>query len=252
MLDYSSPVSYVTELKSLPDQIATAIRESIVSGALAVDERLPNEVELAAQFGVSRPTVREALKRLAAQNLIRSRRGVSGGNFVTLPSSEQVRSDLSTTATLLVSHESRRLLETTCARLAAERRTTDHLAELVDALERQARPDLSDEEFCDADVAFHRVIVQAAGNPVLDYVMVFALEALHPSTNLVINRFRQRSDVLALQQVLLDAVASGDADAAEAAIHAQMDHLTGIYNEAQEWVEARRVEREAGHGRTED
>lgn len=257
----SSLVSYVTELKSLPDQIATAIRESIVSGALAIDQRLPNEAELAVQFGVSRPTVREALKRLAAKNLIRSQRGVSGGNFVTLPSSEQVRSDLSTTATLLVSHEvfslaevteSRRLLETLCARLAAERRTTDHLAALGDALNRQARPDLSDEEFCDADVAFHRVIVQAAGNPVLDYVMVFALEALHPSTNLVINRFRQRSDVLALQQVLLNAVASGEPDAAEAAIHAQMDHLGGIYNEAQEWVEARRVERGDSRGRTAD
>ena len=261
MPDDSSSVSYVTELKSLPDQIATAIRESIVSGVLAVDERLPNEAELAAQFGVSRPTVREALKRLAANNLIRSRRGVSGGNFVTLPSSEQVRSDLATTATLLVSHEvfslaevaeSRRLLETTCARLATERRTTAHLAALREALDRQARPDLSDEEFCDADVAFHRVIVQAAGNPVLDYVMVFALEALHPSTNLVINRFRQRSDVLTLQEVLLDAVASGDPGAAEAAIHSQMDHLSGIYNEAQEWVEARRVEREDGHGRTTD
>jgi|TARA_R110002110_G_scaffold26788_7_gene98013 GntR family transcriptional repressor for pyruvate dehydrogenase complex len=261
MSEPSSPVSYVTELRSLPDQIAEAMRESILSGALAVDQRLPNEAELAAQFGVSRPTVREALKRLAAKNLIRSQRGASGGNFVTLPSSEQVRSDLSTTATLLVSHkvfslaeiaESRRLLETTCARLAAERRTTGHLTALGEALDRQARPDLSDEEFCDADVAFHRVIVQAAGNPVLDYVMVFALEALHPSTNLVINRFRQRSDVLALQQVLLDAVASGDPDAAEAAIHAQMDHLSGIYNEAQEWVEARRVEREDGHGRIAD
>lgn len=254
--DRSSPV-FATELRTLPDQIAAAIRESIVSGALAVDERLPNEAELAEQFGVSRPTVREALKRLAAKNLIRSRRGMSGGNFVSLPSEEQVRSDLSTTATLLVSHqvfslaevaESRRLLEATCARLAADRRTDAHLVELHAAIDRQARPDLSDEEFCDADVAFHRVIVEAAGNPVLDYVMVFALEALHPSTNLVINRFRKRSDVLALQRDLLDAVDSGDPDAAEAAISAQMDHLAGIYDQAQEWVSARRSERNAGDG----
>jgi len=255
MIHPPSTTSYATELKSLPDQIATAIGESIVSGALAVDERLPNEAELAAQFGVSRPTVREALKRLAAKHLIRSRRGVSGGNFVTLPSSRQVRSDLSTTATLLVSHgvfslgevaESRRLLETACARLAAERRDADHLAALRDALARQTRPDLSDEEFCEADVAFHRVIVRAAGNPVLDYVMVFALEALHPSTNLVINRFRERCDVLTLQQDLLDAIVAADPDAAEAAIHAQMDHLTDIYDRAQAWVEARRVEQEGG------
>lgn len=250
----SSPV-FATELRSLPDQIADAISDSILSGALSIDERLPNEAELAEQFGVSRPTVREALKRLAAKNLIRSRRGVSGGNFVSLPSEDQVRSDLSTTATLLVSHqvfslaevaESRRLLEATCARLAAQRRTHDHIVALRDAIERQARPDLSDEEFCDADVAFHRVIVDAAGNPVLDYVMVFALEALHPSTNLVINRFRRRSDVLALQQDLLDAVESGDPDASAAAIDAQMDHLAEIYDEAQEWVEARRIEREGG------
>lgn len=250
-----SPV-FSTELRSLPDQIAAAIGESIVSGDLAVDERLPNEAELAQQFGVSRPTIREALKRLAAKNLIRSRRGVSGGNFVSLPSAEQARSDLSTTATLLVSHqvfslaevaESRRLLETMCARLAAARRTQEHLLALHAAIDRQARPDLSDEEFCDADVAFHRVIVEAAGNPVLDYVMVFALEALHPSTNLVINRFRRREDVLTLQQDLLDAVETGDADAAEAAIHAQMDHLSEIYDEAQEWVAARRTERGERH-----
>jgi len=248
--DHSSPV-FATELRSLPDQIAEAIRESIVSGALAIDERLPNESELADQFGVLRPTVREALKRLAAKNLIRSRRGASGGNFVSLPSEDQVRSDLSTTATLLVSHqvfslaevaESRRLLETMCARLAAERRTEEEVAAMHAAIDRQGRPDLSDEEFCDADVAFHRVIVEAAGNPVLDYVMVFALEALHPSTNLVINRFRKRSDVLALQRDLLDAVESGDAHSAEAAIGAQMDHLAGIYDEAQAWVSARRTE----------
>ncbi len=249
-LPESTPV-FATELRSLPDQIADAIRESIVSGALAIDARLPNEAELAAQFGVSRPTVREALKRLAAKNLIRSQRGATGGNFVSLPSEDQVRSDLSTTATLLVSHqvfsleevaESRRLLESTCARLAALRRTDAHLDRMRATLERQARPDLSDEEFCDADVAFHRIIVEAAGNPVLDYVMVFALEALHPSTNLVINRFRQRTDVLALQQHLLDAVESGDPDRAVGAIDAQMDHLVGIYEQAQQWVAARRVE----------
>lgn len=247
------PPQFSTELQSLPGQIAESIRELIVSGALSVDERLPNESELADQFGVSRPTVREALKRLAAKNLIRSQRGVAGGNFVSLPSEDQVRADMATTATLLVSHqvfslaevaETRRVLESTCVRLAAHRRTEEHIGELQAALERQARPDLSDEEFCDADVEFHRVIVRAAGNPMLDYVMAFALEALHPSTNLVINRFRARADVLALQGDLLDAVRAQDPDRAVGAVEAQMDHLTTIYEEAQEWVEARRNERE--------
>ena len=58
-------------------QIAESIRALILGGKLVVDQRLPGEQELAARFGVSRPTVREALKRLAAQNLIRTRRGAA-------------------------------------------------------------------------------------------------------------------------------------------------------------------------------
>ena len=60
----------------LSAQISQAIRDAIVSGDLIVDERLPSEAELADQFQVSRPTVREALKRLAAQSLIRTQRGL--------------------------------------------------------------------------------------------------------------------------------------------------------------------------------
>ena len=63
-------------------QIAQKLRNAIVEGTLLVDERLPSEKELCDRFSVSRPTVREALKRLAAQNLIRTQRGASGGAFV--------------------------------------------------------------------------------------------------------------------------------------------------------------------------
>lgn len=69
----------------LARQVADLIRTAILEGRLAVDERLPTEEELARRFGISRPTVREALKVLAAQNLIRSRRGPSGGTFVNRP-----------------------------------------------------------------------------------------------------------------------------------------------------------------------
>lgn len=238
--------------RSLPDQIAEAIRDRIVAGELSLDQRLPTESELAESFGVSRPTIREALKRLAAKNLIRSKRGVSGGNFITVPTDDQVRSDLRTTATLLVSHqifsladvaESRRLLESDCARLAAERRDSADLHALHDALERQERTDLSDEQFCEADVTFHSLVAQAAHNPVLDYVMVFALEALHPSTNLIINRFRQRGEVTALQRRLLEAIEKRDPETASRVVHAQMDHLDQIYDEAQTWISQRQVGR---------
>ena len=62
---------------SLAKQISERILESITDGKLKADDQLPTEEVLASQFQVSRPTIREALKRLAAQSLIRSRRGPS-------------------------------------------------------------------------------------------------------------------------------------------------------------------------------
>ena len=86
----------------LSKQVADEIRNAILDGRLQIDERLPNEEELAKRFGISRPTVREALKRLAAQNLIRSRRGPTGGNFVTRPDPESLSKAITGAATLLV------------------------------------------------------------------------------------------------------------------------------------------------------
>ncbi len=122
-------VSYrpvVTE--SIATQISEKIRESILDGRLKVNDRLPTEEELARQFQVSRPTIREALKRLAAQHLVRSRRGPTGGTFVKRPSLDDLNSNLSIASTLMVSLgefdmdgilEARQEFEVMCARLAA-------------------------------------------------------------------------------------------------------------------------------------
>ena len=96
-IDHDSPAD-------LSAQIASAIREAIISGRLIVDERLPSEAELAENFAVSRPTVREALKRLAAQSLIRTQRGATGGAFVNRISYEAAQTQQITTSTLLAAH----------------------------------------------------------------------------------------------------------------------------------------------------
>src|SRR6056297_944376 len=105
----------------LSAQIAQAIRDAIVKGEMIVDERLPSEAELAEQFAVSRPTVREALKRLAAQSLIRTARGAFGGAFVNRLSYEEAYGQHITTSTLLLSMNAISF-ETACeARYALER-----------------------------------------------------------------------------------------------------------------------------------
>ena len=116
----------------LSAQIAQAIRDAIISGAMIVDERLPSEAELSEQFNVSRPTVREALKRLAAQSLIRTQRGAFGGAFVNRLSYQEAYGQQITTSTLLLSMnavsfdtacEARYALERACAPLSAQRRS---------------------------------------------------------------------------------------------------------------------------------
>ena len=72
------------------EQVADQLRELIVTGELPQGGRLPTETELARQLGVSRTTVREALRLLAAQGLIRTAKGQTGGSYVTLPTVDHV------------------------------------------------------------------------------------------------------------------------------------------------------------------
>jgi len=132
--------------RDLSVQIAEAIRTSIIAGDLIFDARLPSESDLAESFGVSRPTVREALKRLAAQNLIRTQRGATGGAFVNRLTFEDAYPQQITTSTLLISMnavdfetacEARFTLERACAQLAADRKQPDHLAQMRAEITRQ-------------------------------------------------------------------------------------------------------------------
>ncbi|WP_425080684.1 FadR/GntR family transcriptional regulator [Ruegeria arenilitoris] len=204
----------------LSAQIAQAIRDAIISGELIVDERLPSEAELSDQFQVSRPTVREALKRLAAQSLIRTQRGASGGAFVNRISFEDAYSQQITTSTLLLSMnavsfdtacEARFSLERACAPLSAQRRTSDQLATMRAEIFRQAQPGLSDEAFCASDVTFHRALVDGADNPVLSYQLAGAVEAMQPLMNMITFTARSREQIISLHNQIADALEQRDA-----------------------------------------
>lgn len=232
----------VTE--SLAKQIAQQLRQAILEGRLKADQRLPTEDELAARFSVSRPTIREALKRLAAQNLIRSRRGPTGGTFVTHPSLEEATHSLTEAATLLVGMgdftlsdiaEARHEMESICARLACARRTPDHLARMATEIARQRDPDLPDTGFCASDVAFHRALVDACGNPMIGFMMSAVVEAVQPVSNMVIVRFRDRALAASQHEAVYDAIKARDEAAAEAAVGTMMATLRDQYEKAQTW-----------------
>ncbi len=249
-----------TDLDSARDysqQIAENIRDAIISGDLPVDGRLPSEADLATRFNVSRPTVREALKRLAAQNLIRTQRGATGGAFVTRPSFEQAQEHMVTTATLLLSMntvdfetavEARFALERACLPLACARRTPAHLASMRAEIARQGTDGLTDEEFCASDVAFHRALVDATGNPVLSWHMAGAVEAMQPLMNMITFTARSRAQITDLHQALATALAEGDLTAANAAMDALASYTLDLGGEIRARRSARPTSRPGATG----
>ncbi len=227
----------MTKKPDLSAQIAKAIRDAIISGEMNVDERLPSEAELSDQFNVSRPTVREGLKRLAAQNLIRTQRGASGGAFVNRLSFEDAYPQQITTSTLLLSMnavsfdtacEARFALERACATLSSQRRTPDHLATMRAEIVRQGQPGLTDEAFCASDVAFHRALVDGAGNPVLSYQLAGAVEAMQPLMNMITFTARSRERIVELHTTIADALENRDPVAIETTLHCLAEYTVEL------------------------
>ncbi|SCA55632.1 Regulatory protein GntR HTH [Candidatus Terasakiella magnetica] len=230
----------VTE--SLAKQISETIRLAILEGELKVDERLPTEPELAARFGVSRPTIREALKRLAAQNLIRSRRGPTGGTFINRPDSDEAQNSLTNITSLLTTMgefdlsdiaEARRELELVCVRLAAERREESHLERLRAEIHIQKTPNLADQDFCASDVRFHRTLVDATQNAMLRFMMSSVIEAVQPIVNLIVFKFWDKEKTIAQHERMLKAIEDQDAESAAMVFLEQMDDLQNRYAKAQ-------------------
>jgi DNA-binding FadR family transcriptional regulator len=155
--------------------LADELRDDITSGRLQPGERLPPEPELCVRTGVSRSTVREALRLLASQHLIVTTRGVTGGSFVAHPDSRKLSESLSAGMALLMNTtvvdlgdllEVRRLLEVPVAEVAASRRTTEHLTRLQAALLDPAVHDQA--TMARWHIEFHAIVAQATGNPVFE------------------------------------------------------------------------------------
>ncbi|TNC68263.1 FadR/GntR family transcriptional regulator [Rubellimicrobium roseum] len=159
-----SPAADGPGRKSLADVVFDRMHRAIKSGAYKPDERLPTEHELSAEFEVSRPIVREALRRLREQGLIYSRQGA--GSFVRSIGLKQPLGfgQLENVSDLLNCYEFRLTLEPEGAALAAERHRPATLAAVEAALEllRDATNRQSHRE--DADFEFHLAIAVAAEN----------------------------------------------------------------------------------------
>jgi len=158
------------------DAMASTLAERVLSGELKAHDRLPSERQLAVEFGVSRPVVREALRSLVERRLVEVKpsrgafvRGDTGPGRLQPLGVEYLRRG--TTARQL--SEARLMLETEAAALATEHATADDLATLNAALER-LEASANPLERVRNDLAFHAALVAASHNPVIETMFACA------------------------------------------------------------------------------
>ena len=172
------------------EQVAFEIRRYLSIRGLRPGERLGTEQELAAEFGVSRPTLREGLRLLAGSHLIRASRGPGGGIFVESTQNEGMSRNVSESIAMMLATESvsldellaaRLSLEVPLAGLAAQNATETTAAELLAAIAEAEGNRPASDAFRIADTRFHRVIATAARNEILRAFTSWTLDVLQPS-----------------------------------------------------------------------
>lgn len=222
----------------LYERIVEQVEAAVASGELAPGQRLPSERELVTQFGTSRATVREALRVLESNGVVRSRPGDPNGPeilpFSTRGLSKQLRrlarAEELTLAQLLVS---RMMLDATANRLAAVLRTDDQLADMEAAIDRmRGTLALGYDAFSEADLAFHEAVAVASGNTMIqvsnevvrDTVLSVISDKIAHARN---SKALMRRSLEHHEQVL-EAIRSGDGPAAaRASVQSLYDYYAG-------------------------
>ncbi len=213
---------------SLTDEAITRIRALIQSGELRPGSKLPPEQQLAAELGISRSPMREAVKALAVARVLDVRRG--DGTYVTSLAPTVLLEGLGLAVelmhgnTLLELTEVRRLFEPVATGLAAKRMTPDHLAELrghLDAMHAAAE----DVELLNKhDAAFHRAVVAATGNETLTTLIDgISRNTLRARVWRGMVEANASDRTLAEHEAIYTALADGDADLAQAAALMHID-----------------------------
>ena len=204
------------------EEVAARLKKRIMAGKLAAGHRLPTEAELCEQFGVSRSTVREALRVLSSQGLVTTSRGVGGGTSIARLDHNDVADMLEANIMLLTSMEgcsvgelleARDFLEVPGARLAAVRRTEQHLVELRATIPA-APQSLPVRRRYQADRAFHQAILEAAGNRMLHIITAPVFTAMQARFlgDVATEDFWAR--VIDEHRAILRAIEAGDPDLA--------------------------------------
>jgi len=216
----------------LSDQVADLLFDQIKTGTFKPGETIASEAELAAQFGVSRTVLREALARLKYEGILESKQG-SGVQVRSVANLRSFRLDVQDEANaeeILSLYELRAILEGDATALAAERRNQKQLADLEACLMKIHQAIQRGEDYSAADAAFHETITKASGNPFLSDFMLFLSVKLRALSRKARERV-SRSPELQLEiqkehDAIFQAVLDGDPRKAK---EAALEHLRNAF-----------------------
>lgn len=210
------------------DVIVRALRRRIIRGELREGDLLPGESELQAEFGVSRPTLREAIRVLESESLIVVKRGSRGGVQISVPRVEKaahyagllLEYQQATTADVFVAAAA---IEGPCVAMLARSRTAQDLKKLQAALEFERAGGSDATDLLERQNDFHRLVIELAGNQtlmvlsdVLRHILEVAsrryvAEAAHDSESSAAVKVASRT-----HQKVVELIAARDAAGAEA------------------------------------
>jgi GntR family transcriptional repressor for pyruvate dehydrogenase complex len=228
LLPQTAPAPLVAE--RLSDRLAARLGEQIERGEFVPGERLPTEQALALAHGVSRTVVREAVHQLRSRGMLRSRQGL--GVFVAAtPPHRPLAFDtgvLGSMEAVVQIREVRRALEGEIAALAAERATRSQVAALRAALKEIDRTVAAGGDGVAQDMAFHRTLALATGNPQFGRLMEFLEQYLHDAMRVTRANEARREDfmqsVRAEHRAIVEAIAARDPKAARQRALQHMKH----------------------------
>ena len=224
--------------RRLSDEIVRQIREALFAGKLSAGDKLPTERELAERFQTSRASVREALRTLEPEGLIRIKKGVVGGIFIADGDHRPVSKSFETLLHLRkISIEQiaevRLIFEPEAARLAAQRAKPGDIREMEEVV-RQMSAAMGKKQLPRVyDLKFHLLIARATRNPIIE-VLAESMLSVASKRISAINPSRDTlHHVVLCHNKVLDAIRRRDPDAAYADMLAHIvDVQTRLANQA--------------------
>ncbi|MER9392136.1 MULTISPECIES: transcriptional regulator NanR [unclassified Mesorhizobium] len=227
-------VGVLIKQRKLSDEVAAHLERMIREGELAEADRLPSERELMRQFGVGRPSIREALLHLSKMGLVEIKSGERAR--VTRPTPQFVIDALSGPARHMISapggvhdfQSARLFFEVGLARNAAVHATPEDVESLKEALElnRQSIGDLA--RFERTDVDFHYVLAVITRNRIFTAIHAALAEWLLEQRRTTLAKGEDRKAYQAHREIF-EAVAARDPDASEAAMRSHLEYVAKRY-----------------------